>query len=178
MRKTRAHPPTDHKTEDLRHYRRVIREAVRALDELEAPRRSGGVELAIAGRIRLLHSNLLIETNLLRAALHDALAGPAVALDGVHSSAAAVSAPDPEPATSVGVTSPTPLRRSSMASPRADTFDLRYSHGDPDAPDRCRARVTQRGATEAEGWPAVDRVFECAEHGVLEPMQVWVRARG
>jgi hypothetical protein len=86
MRKTRAHPPKDRKVEDLRHYRRVIRDAVRALDECEAPRWSGGIELELAGRIRLLNSNHVIAENLLRGALH---ASSSVPLDRSASSGAA-----------------------------------------------------------------------------------------
>jgi hypothetical protein len=100
MRKTRAHPPKDHKAEDLRHYRRVIREAVRALDEFDAPRWQDGIELTLAGRIRMLRSNFAIEAGLLRGALHDALATSSAPLDRSASSGAAAPALSVESLTS------------------------------------------------------------------------------
>lgn len=115
MRKTRPHPPKDRKVEDLRIFRRVIREAVRALDEADAPRWQDGVELTLAGRVRALVANNTIDLRLLR----DALASSSVPLDGVHSSGAAASASGEAPSTSVASVSPDALRRPSTVRPGA-----------------------------------------------------------
>jgi hypothetical protein len=87
MRKTRAHPPTDRRTEDLKRLRREFRWAHRELDDAGAPRVNDGIELSIGGRIRVLASTIRL------------LASSAVPLDGVHSSGAAVSAPSVESST-------------------------------------------------------------------------------
>ena len=88
MRKTRTHPPKDQKREDLRHYRRVIRDAVGALDVAGAPRWQDGVELTLAGRIRCL----VTRHELTIAILRTAIAHSAIALDRSASSAIAVRA--------------------------------------------------------------------------------------
>jgi hypothetical protein len=105
VRKTRAHPPKDRKVEDLRHYRRVIREAVRALDEALAPRWQDGVELTLAGRIRALVANNLVDLRILR----DALASSSVPLDGSAASGTA------GPSAAMGTS---PAQREIAAEPR------------------------------------------------------------